>query len=420
MAYVGQQIILNYKIYTTLDVRSYNFMNENEFDGFYVEQLRTFNNSYSREIIDGVEYFSKSIKKLALFPQQTGTYEIDPVDVNLGIATKNSSRGFFFSSQLAPRRIRVAGLNITVQNTPPGGDNFSGAVGQYEMQTNSTKRSITTDEAITVVMQIVGNGDNKTVQAPKWEVPDGIVMYDPNILEDEVFPSKEQIKHRKTFEYLLVAEKPGIYTLQPTFNYFDPDSSKYFSLQKRMAPINIIAGSKTNNTIVRDTVPGVEPIFDKTKLNKISSSWHGSLWHISILVLIGASLIGIFIINYFLVKSGKRDPNLIRKKKAYEVAQGRLEQALALKSNNDHKLFYEEISIAIKKYIEDKFQIPALHLNKNEFLLALEQSQLDNDTISELSSIIEETETAIYSPVTPISKDNILEKSIQVISRLET
>jgi len=72
-AYVGQQIILDYKLYSTLDVRSVNFLTEQEFEGFYTQVLPASRSALQREVFDGVEYYSKSIRKVALFPQQTGT-----------------------------------------------------------------------------------------------------------------------------------------------------------------------------------------------------------------------------------------------------------------------------------------------------------------------------------------------------------
>ena len=77
-------------------------------------------------------------------------------------------------------------------------------------------------------MEVIGDGDSKTVSAPKWTVPQGLEMYDPNIIQDEILPSSAKITHRKVFEYLIVANKPGKYILKPTFTYFDPDSSQIY------------------------------------------------------------------------------------------------------------------------------------------------------------------------------------------------
>jgi len=71
LAYVGQQLILDYKLYTKLDVRSIDFLVDPDFDGFFAAELRNQRRNFSREIINGVEYFTKSVKKVSLFPQQT-------------------------------------------------------------------------------------------------------------------------------------------------------------------------------------------------------------------------------------------------------------------------------------------------------------------------------------------------------------
>ncbi len=419
-AFVGQQIILNYKLYTVLDIRSINFNTELEFDGFYAEELRRSRQDVQREIIDGIEYYTKSLKTIALFPQQTGTYSIDPTSVTVGISKGgNTRRSFFFNSQLIQKRIMVDGISVYVNNLPPSSSNFSGAVGRYRMSVNKPKRSITTDEAIVVNMEITGNGDSKTVNAPKWNLPDGLEMYDPNVIEDEVFSSTKGITHRKTFEYLIVAKEPGKYSLKPTFEYFDVDSSAYRSLEKSLPRITVIQGS--NNPNIIESKPDVElaGIFETTKLKKLagSSSKSPLAWILLIFGLIGA--IGIFLYTNHLKKSGKFDPDLIRKNKAYSVAIRRLEGSKSFMDNNQSKEFHEEIIRALKTYVTDKYDIPALHINRSELIDRLREANVTDTLLGSLQGLLKESEMAMYAPSADFDLKSSYNAAVELIAGLE-
>jgi len=414
--YVGQQIILVYKLYTTVDVRSINFNTKPEFDGFFAEELRTNRQNYNREIINGVEYFTKPISKVSLFPQQTGTYKIKPASINVGIAAQGS-RSIF--AQLIRKNLIADGATIFVNNLPSASPAFSGAVGRYKMNITSSKRSMTTDDAITVVMQIIGNGDSKTVNPPKWNLPDNLEMYDPNVIEDEIFPSADGLTHRKSFEYLIVAKEPGKYYLKPQFEYFDVDSNRYITLEKKLKRINVLQGSN-NATILPDKKEiELAGIYQSTKLKTISKSSTSAI--IPYLLLLSSLLggLGIFLYSNHLQKSGKFDPELIRKNKAYGVAIKRLEDSKKLKEEENSKAFHEEIIRALKSYITDKYNIPALHINRSELVSQLSNQEISETKLSEFNSIFEKSEIAMYAPSSSADLESVYQSALNLIVALE-
>lgn len=417
--YVGQQIILDYMMYTTLDVRSINFNTEQTFDGFYTEEMRQGRQAYQKEVVDGIEYHTKSIRRVSLYPQQTGTYEISPVSVTLGIAKQGSSRSIFFNSQLVRKNMMAEGKTIFVNALPPGSTDHSGAVGRYKMNVSTPKRSLTTDEAINVVMEITGNGDSKTVKAPRFPLPDGLEMYDPNVIEDEVFRAATGITHRKTFEYLIVAKKPGRYNLRPSFQYFNTDSNEYVTLTQDLPRINVIKGSATQAVINTDEEVELAGIFEKTKLKKIgtSSSSLGLHWLLFILPFLAG--MGIVLYGNHLEKSGKNDPELIKREKAYEVAIERLKTARSHMEKDDSKKFHEEMIIALKTYVTDKYAIQALHIKKSELLEQLSGRSLSEDALGKFREILNKSEMAMYAPAQSSDLKATYDDAIGLISSLE-
>ena len=95
-AYPGEQILLDYKLYTTVSLDGYDITEEPDYKGFFVQELRRFNSRTQREIINGKQMTSKVLRRLALFPQQTGQLTIPPAQIQLAMVEDNGQTGFFF------------------------------------------------------------------------------------------------------------------------------------------------------------------------------------------------------------------------------------------------------------------------------------------------------------------------------------
>jgi len=288
------------------------------------------------------------------------------------------------------------------------------------MASSTPKRSITTDDAIIVNMQITGNGDNKAVMAPEWPSSDSLEVYDPNVIEDQTFNNSGQITHRKTFEYLLVPKVVGKYSLKPKFTYFDTESNDYVTLTKYLPAINVIKGKNVAPIVRQEEAVELAPIYATTSLKKKGDKKYSAYLPFFLLGTIIIGGLGIFLYGRKLEKSGVRDPQLIRRQEASSVAQQRLETAQSHKSNNDSKAFHEEIVVALKKYFTDKYDIQALHIKKNELLAALKQKEISESILVDIKEIIDQSELAIYAPGSSTQMEGIYNKAVNVISQLES
>ena len=150
-AFVGQQIILDYKLYTQVDIDSYNVLEESGYPGFYAEDVRRYDFRAVKELVNGVEYTTKVIKRVALFPQQSGTLTIDPLHIQLGIVEGNNRRSnsFFFNKKVKRMPVLTDELSIKVKPLPPDAPpSFSGAVGDFQISTSVNRGNLTTDDGI--------------------------------------------------------------------------------------------------------------------------------------------------------------------------------------------------------------------------------------------------------------------------------
>ncbi|NRA50094.1 MAG: protein BatD, partial [Phaeodactylibacter sp.] len=204
-AYVGQQVLLDYKLYTTLDVESFNILEESGYQGFFAQDVRRFDGRVVREVINGIQYTTKVLKRIALFPQQTGQLTIEPLNVQLGIVKEgaNRRRTFFFTPEVRPYPVATETVNIQVQPLPAGQpEHFSGAVGDYKIQPEISSKTATTDDALTLLLLVRGSGDIKRVEPPVLKVPEGFEVYEPKVLEETNLELNASIEGKKIFEYL--------------------------------------------------------------------------------------------------------------------------------------------------------------------------------------------------------------------------
>ena len=412
---IGQQIILEYKIYTISGrFSSPNFRTTPSFDGFFAQSLPLGKKQILTEVVNGKEYYVQTFAKVALFPQQTGTYQIEPVNINFRVELITDQ-----GKRTISKSETVAGIPIQVRELPAHSTPVTGAVGRYKMQVECKQRSISTDKAIVVNMYIAGNGDPNQIKPSQWALPEGLEMYDPNVTEGQPQQDAYGLSHSNGYEYLIVAKKPGTYTLTPSFTYYDTDSSAYVTLTETLPRIRVVQGTNIEEVAAPKEQKELQGIYPATTLKQPSGSLHHSLLHIGGLLSLILGGLGMFLYAQRLEKSGKFDERTIKKNKAYSVAQKRLVKSKAALNAKDTKAFHEEMILALKTYITDKYEVPALHLKKPELFEQL-TPLIDASALEQLKTIIDRSEIAMYAPSSTSDMDNTYQLASEVIASLES
>ena len=341
-AILGQQITLEYKLYTQQDVNGYDLLNEPEYEGFFSQELGNYRASVSREIIDGKEFYTKVFKKVALFPQRTGQFDFDPVIVNLSIPIPGARKrgGFFSSVPTRKKRVTTNPLKLIVKDPPqPAPISFSGAVGKYNMTPKINKTRITTDDAFVINMEVRGTGDGKTFNAPNQPEMEDMEYYDPNVIRDEDTSRGGIVSNYKQIEYLIVPKKPGRYVIRPEFTYFDVDSNDYITLVPQAFQVNVTKGTRSvtrddrDVSITQTLIPDreVEKSYSTFSLSFFDTFW----WTSFALGVLG--FIGMGYQKYRLLQLDNLDPAEKRRRKAMLLATGQLEVAKSFLDQGENR-----------------------------------------------------------------------------------
>jgi hypothetical protein len=415
-AFKGEQVTVVYKLYTRLSIASQMGINKlPQYQGFWAEELETANNiNFTTEIIGGKQFRVGILKKVALFPTQTGSLEVTPFELTVPIEIQKQRDGKsiwddffgdpFGRSQRYEFNAKSDVVKIEVESLPTGQpDSFNGAVGDFSFEANLNNTTVKSNEPLTLNINISGSGNIKLLEMPEVNLPNGFEKYEPKI--NDQINRKGKISGTKTGEYLFVPRVVGTREIPPIeFSYFNPANKKYVTLKSESFTIDIKPGDKQAATEVvgKEDVKelGTDIRFIKTSFDDITKrekyfiNSTGFLFASILPVIFGIGLIG------WKRRYDKLHGNvvLLRYQKAQKVAKNRLKTAKKLMDTQNHKDFYTELSSALFGYLEDK-----LHISKSEFTIEKASDELKNrnifdELIKDLKTGAEKCEFVRFAP----------------------
>lgn len=423
--YSGQQVRIDYKIYTAINIRNYNAVKEDTYQGLHYRYVKDFNAQAYTEVIEGVQYKVQTLKSVALFPKKTGIFHIEPFIVNVGIGVKDSRRSFFFNNRTIPKTLSSNTLTFEVLPLPePEPSAFTGAVGHYALAVRTKPSKLTTDDALTLTLQIAGDGDAK-----RWSVPtldylsDKFEIYEPKIKNDKSLDERGVIINRREVEYLMIPLKAGVQRFNIDFTYFNSDSARYETMRSPPVTVNVQQGSGVTGISAEigsdSSVPELHPLQSPDKLGKATPLFVFS-------PLYYALCIAPFFYLGFVVREEKKkgkyaglSPQERRKLEARMRAMKFLESAKELLHSSD-KEYYQSISDALFAYISGKLQMPASELSKENVFTKMESLGINSEDRSKVLSIIVRCEQVLYAAGSATSeREKTYDEVLEVVSGIE-
>ncbi|MEL6389033.1 MAG: BatD family protein [Bacteroidota bacterium] len=417
--YVGQQLLLKYNLLTTADVRSWDFRQLPSFDGFFAQELQGYSGRAIRVVRDGVQYIQRTIKVFALFPQQKGSFEIEPATVDLGISDGRSSNSFFFSRRLRAQRTRTSGLSILIDGLPPGAPiSFSGAVGAFQMTNTIDKKTVSLDDAVTLTMQVRGYADGKMIAAPIQPFGDDFDVYDPNIIQETQSVIGDRIQYTRTYEYLMVPKRPGTIQFRPEFSYFDIDSASYVTLAPIEHSVRVLNSSGRELADVESQGLQLPPFYDVKRVYPVDKIFAFSPLHIALnggLIIAGICLL---VLRRRKFKDDAIDPEIKRQQKALATAKARLSIANEALEKGDTTQFYIDLRKGLLDYLADRTSTKSSQLSKDQIQTLLNNNNL-NDLYPQTKSVLEKGEQALYASMVPGDEHHIYRDTLHLVQQIE-
>lgn len=441
--YQGEQVTVIHKVYTRLNLRGFQDIKFPSYDGFWSQEVPQQGQiDLSSENIDGVVYNVAELKRVYLFPQRSGTLEIDPLQIQC-IVRQRSNRApqtifdqFFGTGGVEDVIYSLKTKSVKIDVSPLPEHNkpflFSGAVGSYSFKAEMDKEKVKANDAINLKITISGRGNLKLIDPPKLNFPEDFEAYDPKIA-DNIVVNSNGVSGSKTFEYLIIPRHEGDYKVdQLSFNYFDPEKKSYVVIPAPEFNVHVEKGNNPNSSSATNMVSNVskEDVkllgndihyikMDKDMLVKKEEHFFGSLLFYSGLLTPLLMFIGFIGMRK---KHLHENSNIaaVKSRKATKMAKKRLLLAESYLKNNNKESFYDEVFNALYGYLSDKLTIPISDISKEVISNTLKMKQVKDITNQQLMSILENCEFARYAP-SAVSGDlnAIYTQSVELITKLE-
>lgn len=444
---IGEQVTISYKLYSRIPMQV-SISKLPSLNGFWTQDFDIPKQAKpTEEVVNGKKYQVFLLKKSALFPQQTGTLELDPAEAKgsarivqqvkrsmadvFGKGTLMMNDPFFNNAifntvaykdvpvHLQSTPVKISVLPLPDREKPMG---YTGAVGKFEVSSKIDKHEITTDEVATLTFRVDGSGNLKLIEAPNLNLPNGLSTYDPVII-DTITGRSTVISGSKIITYVITPQTPGEYVI-PAFNfsYYNPQLNGYVStstnpIKLKVTPGKRIVSSQQNGSAsykdIHDIVKQAPSSLEQTGRPIMHTPLYWVLFLLPVAVYAGATY------------AKRRDEDQmkdvvgLKRKRANKIALQRLQTARKLMQQNNKKPFYEEVSKATWLYLSDKLTIPLSSLSRESAAEALVARNVSSELQNKLDSVITECETSLYASGGTRTMNDTYEDAISVISNLE-
>jgi hypothetical protein len=420
----GEQVNLQFRLYFRVGLVNYGIDKNPNMTGFWGEEIELPKNlQITTETFNGKQYRVGLLRKLALFPTRSGTLEISPMEVQVGVEVQaqrsNDPFDAFFRSpfgRTATVKVASEAVKVAVDPLPPGApSDFKGAVGRFAMSAVTDRKTARTNEPVSLKVTISGTGNVKLLETPSIEFPPDFEQYSPKVTDN--ITRGDHVSGSKTFEYLVMPRYPGLKTIPPvTFSYFDLGKREYVRLRSPQIDLNVEQGAATAPAAIagtgREDVRLLSQDIRFIKIAAPSLVRRGEYLHTNpfFIVLLLLPLAGVGAVA---VLARRRSADLaddvgFRNRRAIRIARKGLQEADYLLQGkgvgkdgpaaNQKLRFYTEVARAMWKYLGDKLNIPPAEISVATTVAELERRGVGHGIATAVKTLLESCEMARFAP----------------------
>ena len=431
--YVGEGIYVVYKLFVSqnISVNDWRVSESPQYNGFWNQDIEVTDSNVQTGKYNGEDYRYLVLKRAVLIPQRAGELIVEPMkmDFSVGIPT---GRGDFFGNMItrninyatesAIRRVRVKAL--PEEGKP---EDFSGAVGEFEFSVLADKNILKANDAAQIKVEVKGSGNLKLFEIPKIVTPAELEAYTPEHKE-EVTTSLSGLRGSISDSYTVVPQFKGKYKIpETTFSYFNPKEEKYYTILAEAVFVEVTEGKEmasasndTAGTFKKNVVSNGNNfrfIALETKLEpSVKKDFlHSTEFYLLLLLPFLVIPIGVLIGKKRARRSGDIFGNKIRM--ANKLARKYLSEAK--KQLGKKEAFYIALEKALHNFLKAKLQIETSEISKEKIAELLQEKGVDENTIKEFITVLNDCDFARYTPTTNVMMKNEYEKTVEILTEID-
>lgn len=396
--FIGEQVLVDFVLFTKVSIQDFQVIEEPGFTKSYAQELKFYSEPQSQQTINGKNFIRKLIKRYAVFPQEEGEIEIQPMTIEANIVSGDSDpfSGFFGSyaetRTYSSKRVLISGKSLPI----PIPDHYTGAVGSWTIDFAPSTTEISKNDALSLILTMEGDGDIKNVQFPKLNFSDDFESYPPKVVEEHSSESNGKLISKKVFEFLLVPKKSGTSSISSELSWFDPVLQKFQN--KKFGPVSITVLKSTGNSTGTQEEAGDDLSSGLVPQLKKYLAWLAGIVISSVLVWL------IFVFRSTRLKNANK--NLAANKPSAQSFSSvpenspmtdpfkGLQSAIDLSQSEK---FYSLLNQNLRTWLGEKLSIAASSRTNTSILEELKNRNTDPQIISKVKTIFSTCEQVLYA-----------------------
>jgi hypothetical protein len=381
---VGEPILVTYELFTRLRSQS-KIVKQPSISGCTVYEMTTEDQAPQIGKYKGKEYKSYVIRKVQLFPLQSGDLKLDIASVENQITLfKRNSLGY---ETPVTQSVTLSSEPLTIHVNPLPEKNkpidFNGTIGNFTITAKAHKIVDTAEDNNLLDINIEGYGNFQSINCPKINWPKNTEHFESSE-KSEINKMTFPASGTKMFSIPFIAKQAGKLVLPPIeFSYLDIDKQEYKTI--RSDSITIIVSPASKN---------------KFEVNKISPDItnHKYIWIVPFIALV----VGIM----WWLRFG-------RNKSLEKEQQNNKADSVTEESEPVVSAIETITEVATVSNVEKLNELlmsdtdKAFFTNAKQFAFELLQQENDAEKRKVFIQITEQCNEALYSPVSNITKEEV-------------
>ncbi len=435
--YEGESIVASYKLFTRM-MSDGSLTKSAGFNGFSVIDMKTDEGNEPRTAtVNGKNYNVYVIRKIQLYPLQSGTINIEPAElenrqqlIREAYLEKSGLTPDDLSEQVLMTLPADAVINytatlisqpmlITVKPLPEKGKpaGFNGAVGDFTIKISSNEMTFPLDESGILQVTISGKGNLHLVTFPVTNWPTVFDDYEPAIT-DSIDQQKAPLSGMKKMAIRFSATRTGTFILPPLqFSFFDPLKERYETVE-------------TDSIRITITPPAKRSKGDKTirAENKSTDGINVIFNHRRLLVAALALLLAVVLFFWWRKDKSKEKKLAITAttnemqetvKPPYDPLNAFPESSKCLKDSKCDR-FYQLMQTEYRQLLAHHLKLLNSGLTRTDILIGLNASSIPVELQSAIRALLDEIEQQLYSPMGgELQKENLFNRAEELAVKIQ-
>jgi hypothetical protein len=374
------------------------------------------------------------IRKVQLFPLQSGVLQIEPVEVEnvvrfIKVAKRNNKETSTWLDAMMEKMQDAEGSNdileerfilksdelkVNVKELPEKykPESFTGAVGNFTMEASLQHNEIALNDNAILHVEIKGTGNIPMLTAPVINWPAGVDSFEAK-MNEVIDKSTSPFNGSKTFDFPFSVSDTGLVHIPSiSFSFFNDSQSAYKTITTEPLQLKVIKAIKRTT-----------PVIANQQVEETNNNVEDWVWFAGIAGLLVIA-VGFLFFARMKKQAGKKTELIHSVNNDEEIKPQKsiaqyLHPAVAFQDGVHQQQFYTLLVNGLQQFFTDRMQLNTFSSNHANIIETLKQKEYA-DLVARYQHITSECEMILFSGAAmDNSKDQLLRNAIELMTEAD-